>query len=144
MNIETKQFSQARLGQAKGKIKPPLFLKDLQKLVLAPQTSPSPIKTLLFPGPELRPDGRAPRVKSDLFAELSPSNPRSEPELTTVQSFLDEPFFASPSSPAPFIFRGTPDPYTEQDLFGSASTVEPFFPTVKSSAESFQGTFSSH
>ena len=121
-----------------GKDKSPVVCRRSTKTI---GTSTSPIKTESFiPGPELRPDGRAPRVKSDIFAEQP--NVRTEPELTTIQSFIDEPFFASPSSPKPFIFRGTPDPYTEQDLFGSASTVEPFFPTVKSSAESFQGTFS--
>ena len=85
----------------------------------------------LFPGPELRPDGRTPRVKSDIFAGAEQPS-RQEPATAPAEDPFSEPFFASPSSPKPFIFRGTPDPYSEPDLFGSASTVKPFFPTVKS------------
>ena len=113
----------------------------------APETT-----TEYFPeiGPEVRPDGREPRVKADLLAEI-----QHKPETLTVQPFIEtffaspsspkpfifrgsptpQPFgndlFGSPSSPQPFIFRGSPNPY-EEDLFGSASTVQPFFsPTVK-------------
>jgi len=81
-----------------------------------------------FYGPDVRPDGREPRVKADLLADL-----QNHPETTTLQPFI-ETFFASPSSPKPFIFRGSPTP----DLYGSASTVQPFFvPTAK--APTFSG-----
>ena len=77
-----------------------------------------------FEGPEVRPDGRVPRVKGDLLAEI-----QNNPETTTIPPFIDA-FFASPSSPKPFLFRGAP---LEEDLFGSASTAQPFFlPTAKS------------
>ena len=101
-------------------------------------------------GPELRPDGRTPRVKSNLFAGSEQPNrqqtiqdqaPVTQEEEEEEEPFL-EPFFASPSSPKPFIFRGTPDPYSEADLFGSASTVKPFFPTVKSVASVSNTPFS--
>ena len=95
---------------------------------------------LVFLGPELRPDGRTPRVKSNIFA-VQTNNRAAEHETTTPEPFV-EPFFASPSSPQPFIFRGTPDPYSEPDLFGSASTVKPFFPTVKSVGSISQSPFS--
>jgi len=81
-----------------------------------------------FSGPEVRPDGRHPRVKSNIWADQ-----QNRPETTTLQPFIEQ-FFASPSSPQPFVFRGaqTPRPF-EGDLFGSASTAQPFFiPTVKS------------
>ena len=89
------------------------------------------VESCVIAGPELRPDGRSPRVKSDLFFEQREQPSTRQHETTTQQPFV-EPFFASPSSPQPFIFRGTPDPYNEPDLFGSASTIKPFFPTVKS------------
>ena len=77
-------------------------------------------------GPEVKPDGREPRVKGDLLAEI-----RNKPDTTTLKPFLEE-FFGSPSSPQPFIFRGSPDPFSD-DLFPSATTVQPFFvPTPKS------------
>jgi len=81
-----------------------------------------------FTGPEVRPDGRTPRVKSNIWSEQ-----QNRPETTTLQPFVEE-FFASPSSPQPFVFKGSPTPRPfEGELFGSASTVQPFFiPTVKS------------
>ena len=96
-------------------------------------------------GPELRPDGRTPRVKSNLFAgseQPSRQHQTQEPVIQEEEEEFLEPFFASPSSPKPFIFRGTPDPYSEADLFGSASTVKPFFPTVKSVASVSNSPFS--
>ena len=98
------------------------------------------LQSCIFLGPELRPDGRTPRVKSDLFAVQT--NRAVEHETTTTPEPFVEPFFASPSSPQPFIFRGTPDPYSEPDLLGSASTVKPFFPTVKSIGSISQSPFS--
>ena len=100
----------------------------------------TPRYNLVFSGPELRPDGRTPRVKSDLFAGSEQPSRHQERE-EEEEPFL-EPFFASPSSPKPFIFRGTPDPYSEADLFGSASTVKPFFPTVKSVSSVSNSPFS--
>ena len=77
-------------------------------------------------GPEVRPDGREPRVKGNLLAEI-----RNKPDTTTIKPFLED-FFASPSSPQPFVFRGSPDPFAD-DLFPSATTAHPFFvPTPKS------------
>ena len=88
-------------------------------------------------GPELRPDGRAPRVKSDIYAEHPNRHELTTTTSTTPEPFI-EPFFASPSSPQPFIFRGTPDPYGD-GLLGSASTTEkPFFPTIKSLSDTPQ------
>jgi len=76
-----------------------------------------------FSGPEVRPDGRSPRVKSNILSEQ-----QNRPETTTLEPFIEQ-FFASPSSPQPFVFRGSPTPRP----FGSASTAQPFFiPTVKS------------
>jgi len=78
-----------------------------------------------FSGPEVRPDGRSPRVKSNILSEQ-----QNRPETTTLEPFIEQ-FFASPSSPQPFVFRGSPTPRP----FGSASTSQPFFiPTVKSSS----------
>lgn len=76
-----------------------------------------------FSGPEVRPDGRSPRVKSNIWSEQ-----QNRPETTTLQPFIEQ-FFASPSSPQPFVFKGSPT----LRPFGSASTAQPFFrPTVKS------------
>jgi hypothetical protein len=76
-----------------------------------------------FSGPEVRPDGRSPRVKSNILSEH-----QNRPETTTLEPFIEQ-FFASPSSPQPFVFKGSPTPRP----FGSASTAQPFFiPTVKS------------
>lgn len=74
-----------------------------------------------FSGPQVRPDGRPPRVKADkLRAE------QNKGEFTTLEPFVDQ-FFASPSSPKPFIFQGSPTPRSIR------STSQPFFiPTVKS------------
>jgi len=74
-----------------------------------------------FSGPQVRPDGRPPRVKANkLRAE------QNKGEFTTVEPFVDH-FFASPSSPKPFIFQGSPTPRSIR------STSQPFFiPTVKS------------
>ncbi len=107
-----------------------------------------------FYGPDVKPDGREPRVKSDLRAEI-PRAPQPEtttelPEIEVEEEAFLESFFASPSSPKPFIFRGTPAPTAnrfdrfnlkkqndfggEPDLFGSATTVKSFFvPTPKPS-----------
>jgi len=73
-----------------------------------------------FTGPEVRPDGRPPRVKADrLRAE------QNKGETTTLEPFIEK-FFASPSSPKPFIFQGSPTPRSIR------STSQPFFiPTVK-------------
>merc|ERR1711892_1444583 len=81
-----------------------------------------------FSGPEVRPDGRHPRVKSNIWADQL-----NKPETTTLEPFIEQ-FFASPSSPQPFVFKGSPTPRPfGGDLFGSASTAQPFFiPTVKS------------
>lgn len=77
----------------------------------------------LFSGPEVRPDGRSPRVKSNILSEQ-----QNRPETTTLEPFIEQ-FFASPSSPQPFVFKGSPT----LRPFGSASTAQPFFrPTVKS------------
>ena len=48
----------------------------------------------------MRPDGRAPRVKANLRRE---EIREEEPEQRTLAPFVEQ-FFASPSSPKPFIF----------------------------------------
>ena len=50
----------------------------------------------------MRPDGRAPRVKANLRREDSREE-QPEPEERTLAPFVEQ-FFASPSSPKPFIF----------------------------------------
>ena len=50
----------------------------------------------------MRPDGRAPRVKANLRRE-DPREEQPEPEERTLAPFVEQ-FFASPSSPKPFIF----------------------------------------
>jgi hypothetical protein len=80
----------------------------------------------LFAGPEVRPDGRMARVKADILAE-NQKKPESA-VAASVEPFI-EAFFASPSSPRPFVFTGSPRP---ADQFGSSSTFQPFFlPTAK-------------
>ena len=72
-----------------------------------------------FSGPEVRPDGRAPRVKANLRREEE----REEPEQRTLAPFVEQ-FFGSPSSPKPFIFtvvpasptRESPSPLTPRAL----------------------------
>ncbi len=85
----------------------------------------------LFAGPEVRPDGRMARVKADILAEN-----QKKPETAvaaSIEPFI-EAFFASPSSPRPFVFTGSPRP---ADQFGSSSTFQPFFlPTAKSGVSS--------
>ena len=84
----------------------------------------------LFAGPEVRPDGRMARVKADILAE-NQNKPESAAAAAapSLEPFI-EAFFASPSSPRPFVFTGSPRP---GDQFGSASTFQPFFlPTAKS------------
>jgi hypothetical protein len=85
----------------------------------------------LFAGPEVRPDGRMARVKADILAE-NQKKPESA-VAASVEPFI-EAFFASPSSPRPFVFTGSPRP---ADQFGSSSTFQPFFlPTAKSGVSS--------
>ena len=62
---------------------------------------------LLF-SQQVRPDGRAPRVKANLRREdpreeLRGEVREEEPEERTLAPFVEQ-FFASPSSPKPFIF----------------------------------------
>ena len=59
---------------------------------------------LLF-SQQVRPDGRAPRVKANLRREDPREEVREEeePEQRTLAPFVEQ-FFASPSSPKPFIF----------------------------------------
>lgn len=59
---------------------------------------------LLF-SQQVRPDGRAPRVKANLRREDPREEVREEeePEERTLAPFVEQ-FFASPSSPKPFIF----------------------------------------
>ena len=67
-----------------------------------------------FSGPEVRPDGRAPRVKANLRREEE----REEPEQRTLAPFVEQ-FFGSPSSPKPFIFTvvpASPSPLTPRAL----------------------------
>lgn len=59
-----------------------------------------------FSGPEVRPDGRAPRVKANLRREQEQwqdQEQEEDEEEHTLAPFVEE-FFASPSSPKPFIF----------------------------------------
>ena len=112
-------------------------------------TTPEP-----FYGPDVKPDGREPRVKSDLRAEIPRASPAEE--TTTLEPFIEK-FFASPSSPKPFIFRGSPAPSenrfggnnnkenrfgdSNNDLFGSATTIKSFFvPTPKPSFAGISAT----
>ena len=100
----------------------------------------------LLPDPDVvlvSEDGQTLPCHASVLAAASPLLARllRKPVIQEEEEFL-EPFFASPSSPKPFIFRGTPDPYSEADLFGSASTVKPFFPTVKSVASVSKSPFS--
>ena len=69
----------------------------------------------------------APPVQAEVEPSAQPASSFRENLLAEIPR-PDEPeqLFASPSSPRPFIFRGTPDPF-EDDLVGSASTVRPFF-----------------
>jgi hypothetical protein len=86
----------------------------------------------LFVGPEVRPDGRMARVKADILAE-NQNKPEATAPAPSLEPFI-EAFFASPSSPKPFVFTGSPRP---ADQFGSASTFQPFFvPTAKSISSS--------
>ena len=59
---------------------------------------------LLF-SQQVRPDGRAPRVKANLRREDPREEVREEEETEerTLAPFVEQ-FFASPSSPKPFIF----------------------------------------
>ena len=87
----------------------------------------------LFLGPEVRPDGRTARVKADILAENQNKPEPAAAAAPSLEPFI-EAFFASPSSPKPFVFTGSPRP---ADQFGSASTFQPFFvPTAKAGGAS--------
>lgn len=112
-----------------GSRKVKLNRKDRKKIeFVEPEEDNEPIRSP-FTGPQLRPDGRSPRVKANIIAELQN---KGAVETTTNEPFL-EAFFASPSTISPIVFTGSPSP----DPFGSGSTSRPFFapfaPTVKSS-----------
>jgi hypothetical protein len=112
-----------------GSRKVKLNRKDRKKIeFVEPEEDNEPIRSP-FTGPQLRPDGRSPRVKANIIAELQN---KGAVETTTIEPFV-EAFFASPSTISPVVFGGSPSP----DPFGSGSTSRPFFaPTVKSSSVS--------
>jgi len=93
-----------------------------------------------FSGPEVRPDGRAPRVKANLRREDPREEVREElrgevreeePEERTLAPFVEQ-FFASPSSPKPFIFTGSPEPRLRgADTLLTSAPEESFLPTVQ-------------
>jgi len=90
--------------------------------------------TQTFSGPEVRPDGRAPRVKANLRRDEAREDSQQreeEPEQRTLAPFVEQ-FFASPSSPKPFIFTGSPEPRLRgADTLLTSAPEESFLPTVQ-------------
>ena len=74
--------------------------RDRQEIrFVSPAETPAPA---VVREPEVRPDGRAPRVKANQ-RNSGFSREQEQEEQSTLSPFVEQ-FFASPSSPKPFIF----------------------------------------